>query len=123
MSARILSAPTTMVQLCCSSHVSSYPCVSPDVTLNLDAEMAGLAAPEDTEPAEHVMLHLNDEIAGLIEAADMPAGEAGAHTIKPEPATLVPGKSPVVPFNIIIVLVKGSAVLRKVQVHLVSIQW
>lgn len=57
----------------------------------LDAETAGLVPSEDTEPAGHVMLHLNDEIAGLIEAADIPADRAGAHSTKPEPATLVPG--------------------------------
>ena len=59
--------------------------------LDLDAETAGLAPSEDTEPPEHVMLHLNDEIAGLIEAADIPADQAGAHSTKPEPATLVLG--------------------------------
>lgn len=62
--------------------------VSTDVLLDLDAETAGLASSED---AEHVMLHLNDEIAGLIEAADIPADQAGAHSTKPEPATLVLG--------------------------------
>ena len=97
--------------------MSSYPDVTADVVPDLDAETAGLAPSENTE---HVMLHLDDEIAGLIEAADMPVEQAGAHNTKPEPATLVPGKGSVVPCEIAIVLGKGSAVLRKVQLRLVS---
>ena len=69
-----------------------------------------------SEDAEHGMLHLDDEIAGLVEAADMPADHSGAHTMKPEPASSVAGKGSVV-------LDMGSTVLRKVQLHLVSIQW
>ena len=42
--------------------------------------------------AEHVMLHLDDELAGLIEAADMPADQHGTHTTKPEPASQVAGE-------------------------------
>ena len=61
------------------------------------------------------MLRLDDELAGLVEAADMPAGQAGAHSNKPEPASFVPGKS-------LVVLGKGSTVLRKVWLHFVSIQ-
>ena len=37
--------------------------------------------------ASNVMLHLDDELAGLLEAADMPADQAGAHSTKPEPAS------------------------------------
>ena len=54
--------------------------------------MAGLAKVGDTLPSKHVMLRLNDEMAGLIEAADMPADTAGAHSTKSEPAALPPGK-------------------------------
>ena len=57
--------------------------------LDLDAGIAGLALPED---AKHGMLHLDDEIAGLIEAADTAADQAGAHSVKPEPAASVPGE-------------------------------
>ena len=38
------------------------------------------------------MLRVEDELAGLIEAANTPADQAGAHTTKPEPASLVPGE-------------------------------
>ena len=55
--------------------------------LDLDAGMAGLS-----EDAKHEMLHLDDELAGLIEAADVPADPAGAHITKPEPASPVPGR-------------------------------
>ena len=40
------------------------------------------------------MLHLDDELAGLVEAADMPAGQDGGHTTKPEPTSSVPGEAP-----------------------------
>ena len=73
-----------IVPSCC--HVSTH------VMLGLNAEMAGLAPSEDTEPSERTMLHLNDEIAGLIEAADMPADKAGAHSTKPQPASSLAGK-------------------------------
>ena len=43
---------------------------------------------------QNIMLHLDDEIAGLVEAADMPAAQAGAHTTKPEPASPVAGELP-----------------------------
>ena len=72
------------MQSCC--HASTH------VTLDLNAEMAGLAPVGDTLPSKHVMLRVNDEIAGLIEAADMPADQAGAHSTKSEPAALLPGK-------------------------------
>ena len=42
--------------------------------------------------AEHIMLRLDDELAGLIEAADIPADQAGAHSTKPDPASSVAGK-------------------------------
>ena len=54
---------------------------------------AGLAPPED---AEHDMLHLDDEIAGLVEAANVSAAQDGMHITKPEPASSVPGEAPVV---------------------------
>ena len=38
------------------------------------------------------MLHLDDELAGLIEAADMAAAQAGAHPTKAEPVAPVPGE-------------------------------
>ena len=104
MSARILSAATTLVEQCHLPLVlPSCSDVSTDVLLDLDAETAGWASSED---AEHVMLHLNDEIAGLIEAADMPAAQAGAHSTKPETASLVPGKNSVV-------VCMASAVLKR----------
>ena len=51
---------------------------------------AGLAAPED---AERDMLHLDDELAGLIEAADTPAGQAGPQSTKPEIVSLMAGEA------------------------------
>ena len=49
--------------------------------------------PSRDEPVERAMLRLDDEMAGLIEAADMPADQhAGAHSTKPEPAVSMPGK-------------------------------
>ena len=42
--------------------------------------------------ASNVMLHLDDELAGLVEGADMPADQARAHSTKPEPASPVPGE-------------------------------
>ena len=47
-----------------------------------------------SENAERVMLRLDDELAGLIEAADTPAGQDGAHPSKAEPASPVPGEAP-----------------------------
>ena len=49
---------------------------------------AGLAVTEDTERG---MLCLDDELAGLLEAADMPADQHAAHATKPEPASSMPG--------------------------------
>ena len=42
--------------------------------------------------ASHVMLHLSDELAGLVEAADVPAGQDRTHPTKPESASPVPGE-------------------------------
>lgn len=50
---------------------------------------AGLALPES---AERDMLHLDDEIAGLVEAAEIPADQAGAHPTKPEPVSPTTGQ-------------------------------
>ena len=44
------------------------------------------------EPVERAMLHLDDEMAGLIEAADTAAGQDGTHSSKPEPAVSMPGE-------------------------------
>ena len=54
-----------------------------------NAGMTGLALPED---AQQKMLHLDDEIAGLIEAAEIPADQAGAHSTKPELVSPVAGE-------------------------------
>ena len=48
--------------------------------------------PVDDEPGVRDMLHLDDELAGLIEAADMPADQHGVLSTKPEPASTVPGE-------------------------------
>ena len=53
-------------------------------------------SPLNDEPAERDMLHLDDELAGLIEAADMPADSHGTHSTKPEPASQGPGEGSVV---------------------------
>ena len=49
--------------------------------------------PADDQPGERDMLHLDDEVAGLVEAADMAADQAGAHPTKAEPASTVPGEA------------------------------
>ena len=48
--------------------------------------------PADDEPGERDMLHLDDELVGLLEAADMPADQDGTHTTKPERVSPVPGE-------------------------------
>ena len=60
--------------------------------LNMLADMAGLAPSGDTERG---MLRLDDEMAGLTEAADTPAGQDGTHSSKPEPVSSAPGESQV----------------------------
>ena len=42
------------------------------------------------------MLHLDDELAGLIESADMPADQHAAHSTRPVPAASVPGEGSLV---------------------------
>ena len=49
-------------------------------------------SPLDDEPAERDMLHLDDELAGLIAAAETPAEHGGVHPSKPEAASSVPGE-------------------------------
>ena len=49
--------------------------------------------PADDEPAERDMLHLDDELAGLVEAADKSADKHEMHTTKPEPLPSAPGES------------------------------
>ena len=51
--------------------------------------------PAGDESGERAMLHLDDEMAGLIEAADMPADGHAAHSARPEAAS-VPGESSLV---------------------------
>ena len=51
--------------------------------------------PADDNSGECDMLHLDDELAGLIDAADTAAGQDGAPTTKPEPALPVPGEDSV----------------------------
>ena len=48
--------------------------------------------PADDEPGRRAMLHLDDELAGLLEAADTPANQAGMHNTKPEPVVSVAGE-------------------------------
>ena len=48
--------------------------------------------PADDEPAGRDMLCLDDELAGLVEAAEVPADQHGTHVTKREPATSVPGE-------------------------------
>ena len=55
--------------------------------------------PTNGESAERDMLHLDDEVAGLIAAADMPAGQAARHSMKPEAAPSVPGEGSVTQSN------------------------
>ena len=38
------------------------------------------------------MLHLDDELAGLLEAADMPADKGKMHTTKPQASSTVSGE-------------------------------
>ena len=48
--------------------------------------------PADENPAERDMLNLDDELAGLIEAADTPAEQARTHSTKPEATVPAPGE-------------------------------
>ena len=52
--------------------------------------------PAGAGPNERDMLRLDDELAGLIEAADMPADQHGTHTTRPEAASSMPGESSLV---------------------------
>ena len=53
--------------------------------------------PADDGPRAHDMLHLDDELTGLIEATEMSADQHVAHTAKPEATTSsVPGEGSVV---------------------------
>ena len=67
----------------------AVPKSSADVLLNLDAGLAGLAPSGD---AEHVMLRLDDEMAGLVEAAEVPADSHGTHSS--DAVSPMPGQSP-----------------------------
>ena len=59
------------------------------------ANMAGSASvAKQRDLGQSTMLCMEDELTGLIEAADMPANQAGAHPTKPEPASPVPGELP-----------------------------
>ena len=69
--------------------VPSCAHVSAGTLLSSDAGIAGLAP---SKGAERVMLCLDDELAGLIEAADMPADQHGTHTTQPDAVSLVPGE-------------------------------
>ena len=51
--------------------------------------------PADDEPGQCDTLHLDDELAGLIEAADTPADGHTAHVRKPEPTSLMQGEGSV----------------------------
>lgn len=53
--------------------------------------MAGLAP---SESAEHVMLRLDDELAGLLEAAEVPADQDKSHSSQPDAVTPVLGETP-----------------------------
>ena len=55
--------------------------------------------PTNDASAEHDMLHLDDELAGLIEAADTPAGQAARHSMKPEAAPSMPSEASVTQSN------------------------
>ena len=48
--------------------------------------------PNRAQVGERDMLRLDDELAGLIEAADMPAAQVVAHLTKREAASPVPGE-------------------------------
>ena len=59
------------------------------------ANMAGsvpVAKQRDSE--QSVMLRMDDEVSGLVEAAATPADQAGAHSTKPEPMSTVSGELP-----------------------------
>ena len=53
---------------------------------------AGIVDLAPSEGAEHVMLCLDDEMAGLIEAADVPAGQDKSHS--PQPGAQLPAEVP-----------------------------
>ena len=53
---------------------------------------AGIVDLAPSEGAEHVMLCLDDEMAGLIEAADVPVGQDKSHS--PQPGAQLPAEVP-----------------------------
>ena len=71
--------------------VPSCAHVNADVVLHLHAGMTGSIPAEN---AERDMLRLDDELAGLIEAADPPADPDRTHSTKPEAAPSMPGEAP-----------------------------
>ena len=60
-----------------------------DIMLSSDAGIADLAP---SQGAERDMLRLDDELAGLIEAADVPVAQDKMHSPKPDAVSLVPGE-------------------------------
>ena len=72
-----------------------------------EANMAGsMPVAKRRDSQQSVMLRLDDEVSGLIEAADTPADQAGAHSTKPEPISPVSGQLPDVQSRLAAAIVK-----------------
>ena len=76
--------PTAALEIAVTAHAGAEA-----------ANMAGSASVAKQRSLEqNTMLCMDDELTNLIEAADMPADQAGAHPTKPEPASPLPGELP-----------------------------
>ena len=80
------------LQLTAAFNIAEAALAGPDA-----ANMAGSASvTKQRNMEQNTMLCMDDELAGLIEAADAPADQHGARTTKPEPVSPVPGQLPAV---------------------------
>ena len=82
------------MQLTADVEIALTVLTGADAGLPESASVAEQSRPETFEPSHAqvkagVLLRLDDEIAGLLEAADMPAE---AHGTTPEPVSPVPGR-------------------------------
>ena len=79
--------------------VEAVCCSAADEAEQSDVEHSwpGLFWLPPAEMSKRDMLALDDELAGLMEAAEVPADQHGAHTTQPQPASSVPGEASLAP--------------------------
>ena len=63
-----------------------------NVNMTVSAAEQSMIMPSHAQVSKGAMLRLDDELAGLIEAADTLADQGGAHPTRPEPASPVAGE-------------------------------